>query len=218
MSETDPLKVQNDPTLHRAEQALFSDIRQLINQAKQRAAVAINTEITLLYWQVGKRIQAEVLQGQRAEYGKRIIVSLSEQLTQTYGRGWSAKQLRHCLHFAETFPEDQIVYTLCRQLSWSHLRLLFYIDDPDKETQAEAILGLALRKDLRVVQPLIDALGDDEPSWMNYKAAWALASPELCPALLAVGQRLPEYEHELWLEAICACGCAPSRLDGVDSR
>jgi HEAT repeats len=81
------------------------------------------------------------------------------------------------------------------------------LDDPDKETRAEAILGLALRKDLRVVQSLIDALGDDEPSWANYKAAWALASPALCPALWAVGQRLPAYEHELWLEAICTCGC-----------
>jgi HEAT repeat protein len=81
------------------------------------------------------------------------------------------------------------------------------LGDPDKETQAEAILGLALRKDLRVVQPLIDALGDDEPSWANYKAAWALASPALCPALFAVGQRLPEYEHELWLAAMRTCGC-----------
>jgi predicted nuclease of restriction endonuclease-like (RecB) superfamily len=132
MSETDPLKAQNDPILHRVEQALFSEIRQLIDQAKQRAAVAINIEITLLYWQVGKRIHAEVLQGQRAEYGKQVIIALSQRLTQAYGRGWSAKQLRHCLHFAETFPEDQIVYTVCRQLSWSHLRLLIYIDDPLK--------------------------------------------------------------------------------------
>jgi PIN domain nuclease of toxin-antitoxin system len=61
VSKTDPLKVQNNPTLHRAEQALFSEVRQLIDQAKQRATLAINTEITLLYWQVGKRIQAEVL-------------------------------------------------------------------------------------------------------------------------------------------------------------
>jgi DUF1016 N-terminal domain len=76
MSETNPLKVQNDPTLHRAEQALFSEIRQLIDQAKQRAAVVINAEITLLCWQVGKRIRAEVLQGQRAEYGKQVIVAL----------------------------------------------------------------------------------------------------------------------------------------------
>ncbi len=92
------------------------------------------------------------------------------------------------------------------------------LNDPDKETQAEAILGLALRKDLRVVHPLIDALGDDEPSWMNYKAAWALASPALCRALLAVGQRLPEYEHELWLAAMGTCGCGASTSELTSSQ
>lgn len=90
MSETDPLKAQNDLTLHHAEQALFSEIRQLIDQAKQRAAVAINAEITLLYWQVGKRIQTEVLQGQRAEYGRQVIIALSQRLTQAYGNHTTA--------------------------------------------------------------------------------------------------------------------------------
>jgi hypothetical protein len=112
--------------------SLFQEIKQLIDVAKQRAAVAINAEITLLYWQVGKRIQTEFLQGQRAEYGKKIIVSLSQQLTQTYGRGWSEKQLRHCLHFAETFPDEQIVSTLRRELSWTHIKTLMYIDEPLK--------------------------------------------------------------------------------------
>lgn len=111
---------------------LFQEIRQLIDTAKQRAAIAINAEMTLLYWQVGKRIHTEVLQGQRAEYGKQIIISLSQQLTQTYGKGWSEKQLRHCLHFAETFPNDQIVSTLRRELSWTHIKTLMYIDDPLK--------------------------------------------------------------------------------------
>lgn len=54
---------------------LFQDIDQLIDAARQRAAVAVNAELTLLYWQVGQRIQTEVLQGQRAEYGKQIILS-----------------------------------------------------------------------------------------------------------------------------------------------
>lgn len=111
---------------------LFQEIRQLIDTAKQRAAVAVNAEITLLYWQIGKRIQTEVLQGQRAEYGKQIIVSLSQQLTQTYGKDWSEKQLRHCLHFAETFPDEQIVSTLRRELSWTHIKTLMYIDEPLK--------------------------------------------------------------------------------------
>jgi predicted nuclease of restriction endonuclease-like (RecB) superfamily len=111
---------------------LFQEIRQLIDAAKQRAAVAINTEITLLYWQIGHRIQTEILQGQRAEYGKQIIVSLSRQLTQTYGKGWGEKQLRHCLHFSEIFPDEQIVSALRRQLSWTHIKTLIYIDDPLK--------------------------------------------------------------------------------------
>lgn len=111
---------------------LFQEIRQFIDAAKQRAAVAINAEITLLYWQVGKRIQTEILQGQRAEYGKQIILSLSQQLTQTYGKGWSEKQLRHCLHFAGTFADEQILSTLRRELSWTHIKTLMYIDEPLK--------------------------------------------------------------------------------------
>ena len=111
---------------------LFHEIRQLIDTAKQRAAVAINAEITLLYWQVGKRIQTEVLQGQRGEYGKQIIVSLSIQLTQTCGKGWGEKHLRHCLHLAETFPDEQIISALRRQLSWTHIKTLMYFDDPLK--------------------------------------------------------------------------------------
>jgi predicted nuclease of restriction endonuclease-like (RecB) superfamily len=118
--------------LTRSNDLLFQEVRQLIDTAKHRAAVAINAEITLLYWQIGNRIHTEILQGQRAEYGKQIIVSLSTQLTQTYGKGWGEKQLRHCLRLTETFPDLEIVYTLCREFSWSQFRQFIYIDDPIK--------------------------------------------------------------------------------------
>ncbi len=132
MNEADRNPPQITPNIQETPQTLFSEIRQLIDAAKQRAAVAINAEITLLYWQVGDRIQTEILQGQRAEYGKQIIATLSQKLTQTYGKGWSEKQLRHCLHFAETFPDEQIVSALRRQLSWTHIKTLMYFDDPLK--------------------------------------------------------------------------------------
>ncbi len=83
---------------------LFQEIGQLIDAAKHRAAVAINAEITLLYWQVGNRIQTEVLQGQRGEYGKQVILTLSQRLTQAYGKGWGERQLRYCTLLAEVFP------------------------------------------------------------------------------------------------------------------
>ncbi len=65
-------------------------------------------------------VNGEVLGNKRAEYGKEVVKSLSRNLTEEYGKGWSEKQLRHCLRIAETFPDKEILYTLCRQLSWSH--------------------------------------------------------------------------------------------------
>jgi DUF1016 N-terminal domain len=113
---------------------LFQEIRQLIDTAKQRAAIAINAEITLLYWQVGKRIQTEVLQDQRAEYGKQVIIALSKHLTQTYGKGWSERQLHYCILIAEVFPDREILHTLCAKLSWSHLKLIMGMEDPLKRS------------------------------------------------------------------------------------
>ena len=57
---------------------LAAEVKQLIQSAKQRAVVAVNAELTLLYWQVGKRIAAEVLKGERAEYGKQVITGLAQ--------------------------------------------------------------------------------------------------------------------------------------------
>jgi predicted nuclease of restriction endonuclease-like (RecB) superfamily len=111
---------------------LYNKIKKLIDDARQRVATSVNAELTLLYWQIGKHIQSEVLKGERAEYGKQIIASLSKQLTLAYGKGWSERQLHYCLRIAETFPDEKILHTLCSQLSWSHLRLLIVIDDPIK--------------------------------------------------------------------------------------
>lgn len=112
--------------------ALIADLRQLIDGARLRAAVAVNAELTLLYWQVGHRIHTEILGSQRADYGEEIVSALSRQLTTGYGRGWSARHLRLCIRFAQTYPEVTIVHTLCAKLSWSHLRLIAAVDDPLK--------------------------------------------------------------------------------------
>jgi len=111
---------------------LLLAIKQLIEQGKQQIAISVNTTMSMLYWQIGKMINDDVLQNQRAEYGKQIVSTLSRHLTQEYGDGWGEKHLRQCMQFAQAFPDEQIVYTLCRELSWSHLRLVMFMDDPLK--------------------------------------------------------------------------------------
>lgn len=111
---------------------LLSDVQALIDDARRRVAATVNAELTLLYWQVGRRLQDEVLGGERAAYGEQVIDSLAGRLTATYGRGWSGKQLRHCLRAAETIPDEQILSALRRELSWTHIKTLIYVDDPIK--------------------------------------------------------------------------------------
>lgn len=108
---------------------LLPELRQLIDIARERAAISVNAELTLLYWQLGNRIHREILRQERAGYGEQIVSSLGRQLTSEYGRGFSAKNLRHMIRFAETFPEEKKVSALRRQLSWTHIKSLIYLDD-----------------------------------------------------------------------------------------
>ena len=110
----------------------FDDIRALIVAARERVAVSVNAELTMLYWNVGRRINQELLGNKRAEYGKQVIDQLSARLCAEFGDGWKRRQLFYCVQFSSAFPDLEIVHTLCAQLSWSHIKSLLELDDPLK--------------------------------------------------------------------------------------
>jgi len=99
---------------------LISDIRSLIETARHNVAVTVNAGLTILYRQIGSRVRQDILKEKRAEYGKRIVATLSQQLTVEFGKGFTDKNLRRMIPFAKVFPDMEIVVTLSRQLSWSH--------------------------------------------------------------------------------------------------
>jgi predicted nuclease of restriction endonuclease-like (RecB) superfamily len=99
---------------------LLSEIRTLIESSRKQAALAVNTALVLLYWRIGRRIHIEILGEGRAEYGERVVETLSKSLVQEYGKGFSRRNLFRMIRFAEIFPDEQIVSTLSAQLSWSH--------------------------------------------------------------------------------------------------
>ena len=117
---------------------LISDIRSLIETARHNVAVTVNAELTILYWQIGSRICQDILEKKRAEYGKEILATLSQELTKEYGNGFSYSALTRMVRFAEVFPDTQIVATLSRQLSWSHFKEIMPIkDDLQRDFYAE---------------------------------------------------------------------------------
>lgn len=109
---------------------LLTELRQLIAQARQSAAVAVNAGLALMYWRIGERVRREVLQGERASYGVQIVATLSRQLSAEFGRGFEEKNLRRMVQFAEVFSDEAIVVSLIRQLSWTHFLVLIPLKDP----------------------------------------------------------------------------------------
>jgi hypothetical protein len=110
--------------------SLVSDVRKLIESARERVAAAVNSELTLLYWQIGKRIREDILGNERAIYGKKIVHALSAQLMVEFGPGYTPRNVFNMVRFTEVFPDQEIVHALRVQLSWTHIRLIIYVEDP----------------------------------------------------------------------------------------
>lgn len=112
------------------EAELLSDLRSLIEAARQRVAAVANSATTVLCWNLGRRLLRENLQSGRAAYGKQILATLSQQLTAEFGAGFSYPALTRMVRFAEWMTDEAILATLSARLSWSHFIELLPIKDP----------------------------------------------------------------------------------------
>ncbi|MDM8534173.1 PDDEXK nuclease domain-containing protein [Clostridiaceae bacterium HSG29] len=111
---------------------VLNDIKELIVETKNSIQSNLNSEMVILYWNVGKRVRTAIMESEKAQYGKEIVDTLSRQLKLEYGRGYSRRNLFNMIKLYDMFPSEQKVQTLSAQLTWSHLILLMKYDDPIK--------------------------------------------------------------------------------------
>lgn len=140
-----------------APMALLGDIRELIEAARRRAASTVNSELAMLYWRIGQRIHTQVLEGRRADYGEEVLPTLAAQLVKEYGGSFEVKNLRRMVQFAATFPDEQIVVSLIRQLSWTHFIALIPLKDP-LQRDYYAQMASAERWSVRTLRERIDSM------------------------------------------------------------
>ncbi len=144
-------KEKNDIDIVATGQALLTELPQLIEQSQQQVVSQANSTLTMLFWHIGNRINKEILQNKRADYGKRIVPTVSAQLEARFGKNFTEKNVRRMLQFAEQFQDFEIVVTLSRQLSWSHFLILIPLKNQEAKlyyAQASATQTLGVR-DLR---------------------------------------------------------------------
>ncbi len=106
--------------------ALVSQVAQIIRDARQTAYRAVNFTMVLAYWNIGKLIVEDELHWERADYGKAVLRNLSQRLTKEFGKGFDERELRKMCQFYRCF---EIRDTLRPELSWSHYRRLISVEN-----------------------------------------------------------------------------------------
>jgi predicted nuclease of restriction endonuclease-like (RecB) superfamily len=112
----------------------IKDIKQILAQARQKTYTAINAAMVEAYWKIGEKIVIEEQQGkERANYGEEVLKTLSINLTTEFGKGFSYANLYNMRQFHLTYPNYEIFYTLCRNLTWSHNRLIMRVQNTEAQ-------------------------------------------------------------------------------------
>ena len=110
----------------------IQDIRDILTIAREKSFQAVNVAMIEAYWNIGKRIVIEEQDGnERANYGESLLKELSKSLSNEFGKGFSAPNLRNFRQFYLTYPDESICYTLCSKLTWSHNRLIMRINNEE---------------------------------------------------------------------------------------
>lgn len=111
---------------------IATDIRTILQEARQMVVRHINTAMTAAYWMIGRRIVVEEQQNaERADYGTHLLETLSKELTAEFGNGFSYANLRNMRQFYLTFNDSEICQTLSSKLSWSHNCLIMRVRNRD---------------------------------------------------------------------------------------
>jgi predicted nuclease of restriction endonuclease-like (RecB) superfamily len=112
-------------------QNFYSEIKTILAEARSKAYTAVNFAMVEAYWFIGKRIVEEEQNGnERAGYGEFLIHELSKELSEDLGKGFSYANLWNFRQFYLTFPSQEKLYALRRELSWTHYRMIMRVENP----------------------------------------------------------------------------------------
>ncbi|PIV18062.1 MAG: DUF1016 domain-containing protein [Elusimicrobia bacterium CG_4_10_14_3_um_filter_49_12_50_7] len=110
-------------------QGVYVRIRKIIEDARGNIARAVNTEMVIAYWKIGKEIVDDEQQGKsRADYGRKLLEGIAKRLTDDFGKGFDSSNLWNMRKFYQTYP---ILDALRRELSWTHYRILMRAEKPE---------------------------------------------------------------------------------------
>ena len=108
----------------------LTEVKNIVEQGRQQAYASVSQVMIETYWKIGERIVLQEQKGkERADYGTQLIAQLSEELTRTFGKGFSKRNLQYFRAFYLTFNNLEIVHTRVHNLTWSHIRTILRVEN-----------------------------------------------------------------------------------------
>jgi predicted nuclease of restriction endonuclease-like (RecB) superfamily len=132
----------------------LASLKQRIRSAQQRAVLAVNRELVLLYWQIGQ----DILARQQAQgWGAKVIERLARDLSAAFPgmKGFSPRNLKYMRAFAEAWPDGAIVQGVLAQLPWFHLCILLdkVKTSPEREWYVAKAIEHGWSRNILAMQP-----------------------------------------------------------------
>lgn len=186
--------------LANAADALYAQIQDVLQQARQQAKRSVNQTMVLAYWHVGTlarwhvgKLIVEHEQGgeDRAAYGAQTLQTLAQRLTAEFGSGFAVQSLRNCRQFYLTFPGDEIRSTPWSELGWSHIKTISHqdmgqldmyvrvFDEQVRQTGDDPTIGLILCSERNEAVARYSLLNDSEQTFASRYQPWLPTEAEL---------------------------------------
>jgi len=177
------------PTTPRGYAELLRDLKQKIQSAQLRASLAVNQELVLLYWRIGREI---LVKQERENWGAKVIDRLSADLKTAFPemKGFSPRNLKYMRAFAEAWPEGAIVQQPAAQIPWFHHCVLLdkVKDSSEREWYVRATLQYGWSRDVLVHQI---------ESGLHRRQGGAVTNFDQCSAAGTVRSRPPDYQRSV---------------------
>jgi len=140
----------------------YSEIKQILEQARNNAIRAVNFSMVIAYWEIGKRIVEEEQQGsKKAHYGEYLLLELSEKLSQDFGKGYSLTNLKYFRQFFQLFSNQSIGHSLSDRSSKTIRELKSHAPSDEIKPIGESIS--------KILRP--------ELSWTHYRHLLRVENP-----------------------------------------
>ena len=156
-------------TIERVSDSLYRGVAEIIDDAQHVVVVYVNKHANLMFWHIGHFINEDLGYRKYSAYGDKIFATLSQRLTNHYGKGYTYSAVTRMMKVARIYHDEEMFATLSQTLTWSHFLELISIEDSTKRLFYQQ-MGIAEHWSVRQLR--------DKQDQMVYERSLLAAKPE----------------------------------------